>query len=33
MVNVGEKLRRVFEMAGILKIVPIVENVEKEKIS
>ena len=33
MINVSDKLRRVFEMSGILKIIPIVENVEKEKIS
>ena len=33
MINVSDKLKRVFEMAGILKIIPIVENREKEKIS
>ncbi len=32
MVNVSDKLKRVFEMSGILKIIPIIENREKEKI-
>ena len=33
MINVNDKLKRVFEMSGILKIIPIIENSEKEKIS
>ena len=33
MVNVSPNLKRVFEMAGILKIIPIVDVYEKEKIS
>ncbi len=33
MINVNDKLKRVFEMSGILKIIPIIENCEKEKIS
>lgn len=32
MINVKDKLKRVFEMSGILKIVPIIETKEKEKI-
>ena len=32
MVNVNDNLRRIFEMAGILKMIPIVDSVEKEKI-
>ena len=32
MINVGENLKRVFEMSGILKIIPIIESNEKEKI-
>lgn len=32
MTNVSDKLKRVFEMSGILKIIPIIENFEKEKI-
>jgi len=32
MINVREHLRRVFEMSGILKIIPIIDNYEKEKI-
>lgn len=32
MINVRENLRRVFEMSGILKMIPIVEIGEKEKI-
>ena len=33
MVNVNESLKKVFEMSGILKLVPIVNSYEKEKIS
>ncbi len=32
MMHVNENLRRIFEMAGILKMIPIVESLEKEKI-
>lgn len=32
MVNVNDNLRRIFEMAGILKMIPIVDSLEKEKI-
>lgn len=32
MINVGEKLRKIFEMSGILKIVPIVDMGKIEKI-
>lgn len=32
MVNVNDNLRRIFEMAGILKMIPIVDSIEKEKI-
>ena len=28
--NVNEKIRKVFEMSGLLKLIPIVENYEKE---
>lgn len=31
--NVNDKLKRVFEMSGILKIIPIVDSYEEEKIS
>lgn len=31
--NVSEKIRRVFEMSGILKIIPIVEFSKEEKIA
>ena len=31
MVNVHDNLRRIFEMSGILKIVPIVENEDKRR--
>ncbi len=33
MIKVRENLKRVFEMSGILKMIPIVEMDEKEKIS
>lgn len=33
MMNVNDKLKRVFEMSGILKIIPMIEDIEKEKIS
>ena len=33
MINVRDNLKRVFEMSGILKIIPIVNSYEKEKIS
>ena len=33
MINVNNSLKRVFEMAGILKIVPIIEMQTQEKIS
>lgn len=33
MINVGDNLKRVFTMSGILKIIPIIDNVKKEKIS
>lgn len=33
MVNVRENLRKVFEMSGILKIIPIIDEKSKEKIS
>lgn len=33
MMNVNDKLKRVFEMSGILKIIPMIQNIEKEKIS
>jgi len=33
MINVGANLRRVFEMSGVLKIIPIIENDKFEKIS
>lgn len=32
MMNVRDNLKRVFEMSGILKIIPIIESYEKEKI-
>lgn len=32
MINVNDKLKRVFEMSGILKIIPIIEMGEREKI-
>ena len=32
MINVNDKLKRVFEMSGVLNIIPIVEIGEKEKI-
>lgn len=31
MINVKEKIKRVFEMSGILKIIPIIDNSEKNK--
>ncbi len=31
--NVNEKIKRVFEMAGILKIIPIIDELKIEKIS
>jgi len=33
LMNINEKVRRVFEMSGILKVIPIVEFYEKEKIA
>ena len=33
MVNVNDKLKKVFEMSGILKLISIVDSYEKEKIS
>lgn len=32
MINVNEKIRKVFEMSGILKIIPIIDNIGTEKI-
>jgi len=32
MINVNEKIKRVFEMSGILKIIPIVDEIKTEKI-
>ena len=32
LVNVGNKLKRVFEMSGILKIIPIIDNYKQEQI-
>lgn len=32
MTNVSDKLKRVFEMSGILKIIPMIDSYEKEKI-
>lgn len=33
MMNVKDNLKRVFEMSGLLKILPIIQSYEKEKIS
>ena len=33
MMNVKDDLKRVFEMSGLLKILPIIQSYEKEKIS
>lgn len=33
MMNVRDNLKRVFEMSGILKLIPVMDAVEKEKIS
>lgn len=33
MVNVNNKIRKVFEMSGILKIIPIIDDFKTEKIS
>ena len=33
MMNVKDNLRRVFEMSGILKMIPVIDSLEKEKIS
>ena len=33
MINVGNNLKRIFEMAGILKLIPITEQEEIQKIS
>ena len=33
LINVNEKVRRIFEMSGILKMIPIIDSYEYEKIT
>lgn len=33
MINVKDKIRKVFEMSGILKLIPIIDDFQSEKIS
>lgn len=33
LMNVNQKVKRVFEMSGILKIIPIIDSYEKEKVA
>ena len=33
LINVKEKVRRIFEMSGILKMIPIIDSYEQEKIT